>query len=82
MAAESMMGELIEYLAKNLVDNPDDVVVTETGDSDRVQVRLDVGEEDWGKVIGKGGRIASSMRALVKVAAVREDVRVNLEIGD
>ena len=82
MAAESMMGELIEYLAKNLVDSPDDVVITETGDGDRVQVRLDVGEEDWGKVIGKGGRIASSMRALVKVAAVREDVRVNLEIGD
>ena len=82
MAAESMMGDLIEYLAKNLVDNPDEVVITETGDGDRVQVRLDVAEDDWGKVIGKGGRIASSMRALVKVAAVREDVRVNLEIGD
>jgi predicted RNA-binding protein YlqC (UPF0109 family) len=51
-------------------------------DGDRVQVRLDVAEDDWGKVIGKGGRIASSMRSLVKVAAVREDVRVNLEIGD
>lgn len=79
---ETMMGEVIEYLAKALVDSPDDVKITETIDGDRVQVRLDVGEEDWGKVIGKGGRIASSMRALVKVAAVREDVRVNLEIGD
>lgn len=80
--AETMMGEVIEYLAKALVDKPDEVVITETQDGDRVQVRLDVGEDDWGKVIGKGGRIASSMRALVKVAAVREDVRVNLEIGD
>ena len=78
----SMMAEIVEYLAKALVDNPDEVRVTETGNRDRVAVRLDVGEDDWGKVIGKGGRIASSMRALVKVAAVREDVRVNLEIGD
>lgn len=78
----SMMAEIVEYLAKALVDNPDEVRVTETGDRDHVKVQLDVGEEDWGKVIGKGGRIASSMRALVKVAAVREDVRVNLEIGD
>ena len=77
-----MMGEVIEYLAKGLVDNPDEVRITETQEGDRVEVRLDVGEDDWGKVIGKGGRIASSMRALVKVAAVREDVRVHLEIGD
>lgn len=76
------MGEVVEYLAKALVDTPDEVRVTETEDGDRIQVRLDVAEDDWGKVIGKGGRIASSMRALVKVAAVREDVRVNLEIGD
>lgn len=80
--AETMMGEVVEYLARALVDSPDDVRITETEDGDRIQVRLDVAEDDWGKVIGKGGRIASSMRALVKVAAVREDVRVNLEIGD
>jgi predicted RNA-binding protein YlqC (UPF0109 family) len=80
--AETMMGEVIDYLAKALVDHPEEVRVTEQIDGDRVQVRLDVAEDDWGKVIGKGGRIASSMRALVKVAAVREDVRVNLEIGD
>lgn len=78
----SMMAEVIEYLAKGLVDNPDDVRVTETDDGDRVKVRLDVAEGDWGKVIGKGGRIASSMRSMIKVAAVREDVRVGLEIGD
>jgi hypothetical protein len=78
----SMMAEVIEYLAKGLVDNPDEVRVTETDDGDRVKVRLDVAEGDWGKVIGKGGRIASSMRSMIKVAAVREDVRVGLEIGD
>ena len=80
--AETMMGEVVDYLAKALVDHPEEVRVTEHIDGDRVQVRLDVAEDDWGKVIGKGGRIASSMRSLVKVAAVREDVRVNLEIGD
>ncbi|MBN9493434.1 KH domain-containing protein [bacterium] len=76
------MADLVEYLAKALVDEPDEVRVQETGDGDRVNIRLDVAEGDWGKVIGRGGRIASSMRSLVKVAAVKEDVRVGLEIGD
>lgn len=76
------MANLVEYLAKALVDNPDDVRVQEWEDGDRIVVRLDVAENDWGKVIGKGGRIASAMRSLVKVAAVKEDVRVSLEIGD
>ncbi|MFN0095411.1 MAG: KH domain-containing protein [Dehalococcoidia bacterium] len=76
------MADLVDYLAKALVDNPDEVRVTETDDGGRVVVRLDVAEGDWGKVIGKGGRIASSLRSVVKVAAVREDVRVQLEIGD
>jgi len=78
----SMMSDVIEYLAKGLVDTPDEVRITETDEGDRVVVRLDVAEGDWGKVIGKGGRIASSMRSIIKVAAVKEDVRVGLEIGD
>lgn len=78
----SMMADLVEYLAKALVDNPDEVKVQERQEGDRVVIRLDVAEGDWGKVIGKGGRIASAMRSLVKVAAVKEDVRVSLEIGD
>jgi predicted RNA-binding protein YlqC (UPF0109 family) len=78
----SMTAEVVEYLAKALVDSPDEVKVTEERDGDRVFLRLDVAEGDWGKVIGRGGRIASSMRQVVKVAAVKEDVRVNLEIGD
>ena len=78
----SMMGDVVEYLAKALVDTPDEVRITESGDGDRILVRLDVADDDWGKVIGKGGRIASAIRSMVKVAAVREDVRVSLEIGD
>lgn len=78
----SMMADLVEYLAKALVDEPDQVRVQERQEGDRTVIRLDVAEGDWGKVIGKGGRIASAMRSLVKVAAVREDVRVSLEIGD
>ena len=78
----SMMSDVIEYLAKGLVDAPDEVRVTENDEGDRVVVRLDVAEGDWGKVIGKGGRIASSLRSIIKVAAVKEDVRVGLEIGD
>jgi hypothetical protein len=80
--AETMMGNVIEYLAKALVDNPDEVRITESQEGDRTVVRLDVAEGDWGKVIGKGGRIASSLRSMIKVAAVKEDVRVGLEIGD
>ncbi len=78
----SMMTDVIEYLAKALVDEPDEVKVEERDDGGRVMVRLDVAEGDWGKVIGKGGRIATALRSMVKVAAVKEDVRVSLEIGD
>jgi len=78
----SMMADVVEYLAKALVDNPDDVRVTETDDRGRITIRLDVAEDDFGKVIGKGGRIATALRSMVKVAAVKEDVRAGLEIGD
>ncbi|MBE7519188.1 MAG: KH domain-containing protein [Thermoflexaceae bacterium] len=76
------MAGVVEYVAKGLVDNTDAVSVTERDDGGRVVVRLDVAEDDWGKVIGKGGRIAAAMRSLLKVAAVQEDVRASLEIGD
>ena len=78
----SMMTDVVEYLAKALVDEPDAVKVEEIDDGGRITVRLDVAEGDWGKVIGKGGRIATAMGAMVKVAGVKEDVRANLEIGD
>jgi predicted RNA-binding protein YlqC (UPF0109 family) len=77
-----MISEVVEYLGKALVDQPDEVRVEEDRRGDRVDVRLHVAEDDRGKVIGRGGRIASSLRQIVKVAAVKEDVRVNLDIGD
>ena len=78
----SMMSNLIEYIAKSLVDEPDEVQVTEHDDHGRIIVHLDVAEDDIGRVIGRDGRIATAMRSLIKVAAIREDVRVGLEIGD
>lgn len=78
----SMMSDVVEYLAKALVENPDEVRVTESEDRGRTVIRLDVAEDDFGKVIGKGGRIATAIRSMVKVAAVKEDVRASLEIGD
>jgi predicted RNA-binding protein YlqC (UPF0109 family) len=76
------MVTLVDYIAKALVDEPDQVRVSEERRGDRVVVRLDVAEGDWGKVIGRGGRIATSLRQMLKVAAVQEDVRAQLEIGD
>lgn len=76
------MKDLIEYIAKNLVDAPDKVNVTEDEQRGRVVIRLEVGEDEYGKVIGKNGRIAQSMRALLKVAAVRSSAYASLEIGE
>jgi uncharacterized protein len=74
--------ELIEYVARALVENPDEVSVTEEWDGQRHVIHLDVADSDMGKVIGRGGRVAESMRALLKVASVREDTRAILDIGD
>ena len=75
------MKDLIEYLARQLVDNPDAVQVEEEGDGDRYFYHLYVADEDMGKVIGKEGRIANALRTLLKVAAARNDTRASLEIG-
>ncbi len=76
------MKELIEFLARGLVDNPDEVRIEEEDTGDRVVYHLEVAEGDMGKVIGKEGRIANAMRSLLKVAAARDGTRVSLEIGD
>jgi predicted RNA-binding protein YlqC (UPF0109 family) len=76
------MKDLIEYVAKALVDSPEEVRVTEERDGDRIVLRLLVAEPDMGKVIGKQGRIAQAMRTLLKVAAVKRGERAVLEIGD
>ncbi len=76
------MKELIEYIARALVDDPDQVEVTEDAEGYRHVIHLDVAEEDMGKVIGRGGRVAEAMRALLKVAAAKGDARAVLDIGD
>jgi hypothetical protein len=76
------MKELVEFMARSLVDEPDAVEVEEEQDGDRIILHLYVADEDMGKVIGKQGRIANAMRDLLKVAAVRDGVRTGLEIGD
>ena len=79
-AGASKMKGLLEHVAKQLVENPDAVVVTEELDGDFIKLHLQVGEADVGKVIGRGGRIAKAIRALLKVMATRDGTKVNLEI--
>ncbi|MCL2572749.1 MAG: KH domain-containing protein [Defluviitaleaceae bacterium] len=74
------MKELLIIIAKNLVDNPDDVVVTEEMRDDTKVLKLTVAQDDMGKVIGKQGRIAKAIRAVVKAAAIHSDERVVVEI--
>ena len=74
------MKELVEVIAKALVDNPDEVVVTETEKGNDLLVELKVAPSDMGKVIGKQGRIAKEIRSVVKAAASREDRKVIVEI--
>jgi len=74
--------ELVEFLARALVDEPEQVRVEEYEGHDRVVFHLYVAPDDMGKVIGKQGRIANAMRTMLKVAAVRQGQRASLEIGD
>lgn len=74
------MKELIEYIARSLVDNPDQVKVRQVDGEASVVFELQVAQEDMGKIIGKEGRIANAMRTLLKVAAAREGKRAVLEI--
>ncbi len=75
------MKELIEYIARNLADNPDAVVVTEEqGEDGRIIFKLTVADEDKGKIIGREGRVAQAMRTLLRVAAVKKGQRAVLEI--
>jgi len=74
------MKELVEVIAKALVENPDQVVVTETVNEKDINIELRVAPSDMGKVIGRQGRIAKAIRSVVKAAAIRDDVRVNVDI--
>ena len=74
------MKELVEVIAKSLVDNPEEVVVTEKENGKTLLVELKVAPSDMGKVIGKQGRIAKAIRSVVKAAASREDKKVIVDI--
>ena len=76
------MRELLEYLAKSLVDHPEDVQVTETETDTTVVLELTVAKDDIGKVIGKQGRIARALRTIVKASAVKNGKRAIVEIVD
>ena len=74
------MKELLEYIAKSLVDYPDDVSVTVVDGEQQTALELRVNDADMGKVIGKQGRIAKSIRAVIKAAAGKENKKVVVEI--
>ena len=74
------MKELVETIAKALVDSPDEVVVTESETEREIVLQLHVAQEDMGKVIGKQGRIAKAIRSVVKAAASKCDQKVKVEI--
>ncbi len=74
------MKELVQVIAMSLVDHPEEVVVTETETDKSIVVELKVAPDDMGKVIGKQGRIAKSIRTVVKAAATKDDKKVIVEI--
>ena len=74
------MKEVLEVLAKSLVEYPNEVSVTEIADEKGVVLELRVADSDMGKVIGKQGRIAKAIRSVVKAAASKEDKKVVVEI--
>ena len=74
------MKELVEVIAKSLVENPEEVTVTERRSGKTTVVELKVAPSDMGKVIGKQGRIAKAIRAVVKAAASKEDKKVVVDI--
>jgi predicted RNA-binding protein YlqC (UPF0109 family) len=74
------MKELVDYIVKSLVDNPEFVQVNETSGSSVIILEISVGSSDIGKVIGKEGRIANAIRTIVKAAAAKSDKKVTVEI--
>lgn len=74
------MSKLVEIIAMALVDNPDQVQVTESKENQTTVVQLKVAEDDMGKVIGKQGRIAKAIRTVVKAAAIKSNIKVVVEI--
>lgn len=76
------MKELLEYLARGLVEQPDQVRVEEVQEDDATVLELSVGPDDYGNVIGRGGRTASALRAVIKSAGAKRNQRVFVDIVD
>ena len=74
------MKELVEYIARSLVDRPEDVNIQEIENDKSITIELRVAQEDMGKVIGKQGKIAKSIRTLTKAAAAKQNKKVSVEI--
>ncbi|RKW45562.1 MAG: KH domain-containing protein [Lachnospiraceae bacterium] len=74
------MKEIVELIAKALVDKPEEVVLTETIREDSILIELSVAESDMGKIIGRSGKIAKAIRSIVKAATSKSDKKVILEI--
>jgi predicted RNA-binding protein YlqC (UPF0109 family) len=74
------MKDLVEFMAKSLVDNPDSVIVNEVNGEQSIILKLTVAPEDMGKIIGKQGRIAKAIRTVIKAVAVKQNKRVIVEI--
>lgn len=77
-----MMKDLLEYVVKSLVNNPDGVRIEENDNGNEVVFEVHVAPEDMGRIIGKGGRIAKAVRSLMKAASFKENKKVNVEIID
>ncbi len=75
------MKEILAFIAKSLVDNPDEVIVTEEQKEDTLVLKLQVAQSDMGKVIGKSGRIAKAIRQVLNAAAARDKIKVIVDIG-
>lgn len=76
------MVELVEYIAKNLVDEPQKVEITSVREDNFLRIILRVDQNDMGKIIGKQGKIAKSIRSILKAISLKEDIKVNLEIEE
>ncbi|MCH7786504.1 MAG: KH domain-containing protein [Chloroflexi bacterium] len=74
------MKELVEYIAKSIASHPEEVRVTEEENDGRILLRLEVAPDDKGKIIGRQGHVAQSIRVLLRVAAVKQGTRAILEI--
>jgi predicted RNA-binding protein YlqC (UPF0109 family) len=74
------MKALIEYIAKSLVEHPEEVQVRESGSGSRVRIELKVARDDMGRIIGKSGKVANSIRTLLRVAAERDGKQATLDV--